>query len=56
MTRAMIFALVRHALTAAGTALVFKGVISGAELEAVVGAVVNIMAIGFSAYDKSGAK
>lgn len=48
-----ILGLVRHALTAAGGALVTDGIISGSDLQNGVGALVVLIGIGWSAWNKS---
>ena len=44
--------ILRHVLTAAGGALVTNGILTGGQLQDAVGAVVVLVGIGFSLYNK----
>jgi hypothetical protein len=50
----MIFGLLRHVLTMAGGALVAAGYASPTDVETVVGALLAIGGVAWSAYDKRG--
>lgn len=49
---AIVLGFIRHALTAAGGALVAKGYLTTPDVEAVVGAVLGLIGVGLSVYDK----
>lgn len=50
--QAMIMGVARHILTAAGGALVAKGVVDAGTAETAVGAVVTLVGVGWSLYEK----
>ena len=52
LTQEQIFGIIRHALTAAGGALVAKGVIDEAGLTEAVGALITLLGVAWSAMDK----
>jgi hypothetical protein len=50
-----ILGVVRHVLTAAGGGLVANGSLTSSDLEAVIGAVITLVGIGWSVYEKRSA-
>jgi len=50
----MFFGLIRHVLTAAGGSLATYGVIAQSDIEPLVGALITIVGLAWSAYDKKG--
>ena len=48
----MIAGIIRHVLTTLGGGLVTSGTLSGDEVNAVIGAVVTLVGIGWSLYEK----
>lgn len=50
----MIEGVVRHVLTAAGGALVAKGVVDAATMQLAVGALVTLAGVGWSIWEKHG--
>jgi hypothetical protein len=48
----LVFGLIRHVLTIGAGALASRGVIGENETETVIGAVLALLGIGWSAYDK----
>jgi uncharacterized membrane protein len=56
LTKEQIFGIIRHALTAAGGALVAKGVIDEAGLTEAVGALVTLIGVVWSAATKKNAE
>ena len=49
---AILLGLVRHALTAAGGALVANGTLGGSDVEASIGAIITLVGIGASVWSK----
>jgi hypothetical protein len=50
--QAIVLGFIRHALTAAGGALVAKGYIDSTGLESVIGGLITAVGAAWSAYDK----
>lgn len=50
----MIFGLLRHVLTMGGGALVTAGYVSAGDVETITGAVMALIGVAWSAYDKRG--
>lgn len=48
----LIMAVARHLATAAGGALAANGLIAASEAQTVTGAILTLVGLGFSAYDK----
>lgn len=48
----MILGIVRHLITAGGVALVTKGVLDAATANTAVGAVMTLLSVGWSVYEK----
>ena len=56
MNKSMILGIVRHGLTTAGGVLVSKGVIDDAGWSEAVGAIVTLIGVGWSIWEKHQAK
>jgi hypothetical protein len=56
MLKPTIFALVRHALTVAGTAMVAKGYVEASDIEPVIGALLTIGSVIWSVAEKRNGK
>ena len=48
----MVLGIIRHALTTAGGALVGNGYLTGDELSSAVGAIVTLVGVAWSVYEK----
>lgn len=56
MDKAIVLGVVRHLLTSVGGAIASKGYVSGDEIDLLVGAIVTISGVAWSAYEKHARK